>query len=139
MNFSQKIIFGYYKEPLVSLKITLGNFLFLTNTDDLTARIYQTEPRKLSPNERNITLMYIGGLSVDFIARTTNKSYKTISAHKRNAMKKMGISTNIELMQISGGILLANRLNLMYEQKISSNVVNSKVVPVDIISINIAI
>jgi Bacterial regulatory proteins, luxR family. len=38
-----------------------------------------------------------------------NKSYKTISHHKRSAMKKMGISSNVELMQKGRVFLMMNQ------------------------------
>lgn len=55
--------------------------------------------KKLSASEHRITNLYIQGLPLSNIALLLNKSIKTISAHRRSAMKKMGVASNIELIQ----------------------------------------
>ncbi|WP_301213183.1 LuxR C-terminal-related transcriptional regulator [Yersinia sp. 22-579] len=54
----------------------------------------------LSKSERDIITKYISGLSGKMIAKILNKSEKTVSNQKRNAMEKLGITTNQELINV---------------------------------------
>ncbi|EMR7683878.1 response regulator transcription factor [Yersinia enterocolitica] len=54
----------------------------------------------LSKSEREIITKYISGLSGKVIAKVLNKSEKTVSYQKRNAMEKLGITTNQELINV---------------------------------------
>ncbi|CNK16901.1 putative LuxR-family regulatory protein [Yersinia enterocolitica] len=119
LNFKEKISFSHYDAPLSALKMALNAFLNYVKKEDFKSIIYPTESKSLSPNECSITLLYFEGLSIKHIARLMNKSHKTISAHKRNAMKKMGVATNSELIKKRGGILLANKLNIINKQKLT--------------------
>lgn len=111
------ITFGYYEEPLKDLQCVISSFYTSVNTNPVTNEMLLPNRKALSPSECNITLLYIRGLSVAMIARLMNRSYKTVSAQKRSAMKKMGVVSDVDLMQKKQGILLANRLNIMKSRK----------------------
>lgn len=113
------IIFGYYDVPLTAIQNAISSFYTSVDTDPLTNKILLTKRKALSPSECNITLLYIRGLSVAMIARLMNRSYKTISAQKRSAMEKMGVVSDVDLMQKKHGILLANKLDIMKNRKSS--------------------
>ncbi|CZY16063.1 capsular synthesis regulator component B [Enterobacter hormaechei] len=113
------ITFGYYDLPLAAIQCAISSFYDSVNTDPLTNKILLTKRKALSPSECNITLLYIRGLSVAMIARLMNRSYKTISAQKRSAMEKMGIVSDVDLMQKKQGILLANKLDIMKNNRTS--------------------
>ena len=55
--------------------------------------------RKLTTSEKMIITLYINGLPLSYIAFSMKKSIKTISAQKKNAMRKMGLESDIELIQ----------------------------------------
>ncbi|HHL2558903.1 TPA: helix-turn-helix transcriptional regulator [Yersinia enterocolitica] len=117
LNFQEKITFAPYDASLPSLRFTVSAFLNNVNRVSFNSILYPAESKSLSPNERSVTLLYFQGLSIKHIAKLMNRSHKTISAHKRSAMRKMGVTSNIELIQKKGGVLLANKLNIMNKQK----------------------
>ncbi|CAG4901370.1 response regulator transcription factor [Paraburkholderia gardini] len=51
----------------------------------------------LSPREWEIFQMYAHGMTIDRIARTLDRSSKTISTQKRSAMRKLGLTSEVEL------------------------------------------
>ncbi|WP_414447509.1 LuxR C-terminal-related transcriptional regulator [Burkholderia sp. 22PA0099] len=51
----------------------------------------------LSTRELEVVRMWSEGLTIKQIAHSTHRSHKTISAQKRNAMRKLGVSNEIEL------------------------------------------
>ncbi|CAI2040434.1 Transcriptional activator protein BglJ [Serratia fonticola] len=55
----------------------------------------------LSCMEREVLNYLFAGFSVKNIATLKNRSIKTISAHKRNSMRKLGACNNAELFHIS--------------------------------------
>lgn len=55
-------------------------------------------PWQLTFMERRIVSSYADQLPIALISRLENCSEKTISAHKRSAMKKMNVTTNQELI-----------------------------------------
>lgn len=54
----------------------------------------------LTDNEKKVIKYYIGGMSGKEIARALNKSEKTISSQKRNAMIKLGVGNNNDLVRV---------------------------------------
>ncbi|MDN8009571.1 response regulator transcription factor [Burkholderia multivorans] len=54
---------------------------------------------KLSPREIEIIRLYLSGLSVGEIALQLNKGKQTISAQKTSAMKKLGVKTDVALIE----------------------------------------
>ncbi|MBN3723463.1 response regulator transcription factor [Burkholderia sp. Ac-20379] len=51
----------------------------------------------LSTRELEVVRMWSEGLTIKQISHATHRSHKTISAQKRNAMRKLGVSNEIEL------------------------------------------
>jgi DNA-binding NarL/FixJ family response regulator len=60
----------------------------------------------LTPRQREIIGLLVGGRSAKEIARVLDISHRTVEYHKYQAMEALGVSTNVELIQ------LAIRLNL---------------------------
>ncbi|WP_186368692.1 response regulator transcription factor [Yersinia alsatica] len=56
--------------------------------------------KKLTDRELDVLVEVHNGLTLTHISRMFHKSIKTISNNKRNAMKKLGINSNIELLFI---------------------------------------
>ncbi|MFQ0830812.1 LuxR C-terminal-related transcriptional regulator [Serratia fonticola] len=56
---------------------------------------------KLTACERKILTHLLTGLSVTDIATLFHRSIKTISAHKCNSMRKLGVNSDAELFQLS--------------------------------------
>ncbi|AWV00217.1 DNA-binding response regulator [Burkholderia sp. JP2-270] len=54
---------------------------------------------KLSPREIEVIRLYLSGLSVSQIAERLKKGRQTISAQKVNAMKKLGVTSDVELIR----------------------------------------
>lgn len=67
------------------------------------------EGKALSLSEKVITTLYVQGLSIPGIAVKLNKSIKTVSAHKRSAMKKLGVASNMEFFTNGRLILMAEQ------------------------------
>lgn len=59
-----------------------------------------SKPLKLTDCERKIIDLVSIGFSGMTIARMLNRSEKTISGHKRSAMRKMGVRSDIELHKL---------------------------------------
>ncbi|MDR6366998.1 LuxR C-terminal-related transcriptional regulator [Enterobacter sp. SORGH_AS_0287] len=65
----------------------------------LTGRCSDNEKKiMLSGNEKEIVHMLSDGMRPKEIANKTGLSIKTISAHKRSAMRKLNVRTNMELL-----------------------------------------
>lgn len=95
----KNIIFERYDSALPQLKTALTVFLGRKKDASRNNKLAKKEMARLSVNERRITGLYTQGLSLNYIASLMNKSIKTISAHRRSAMKKLGVVSNIELIQ----------------------------------------
>lgn len=109
----EHISFGRYDMPINNLRKIMDDFINPPVKEFLVLRRKVIPEKKLSPSERKITSLYVQGLSVVHIAKSMNKSFKTVSSHKRSAMKKMGISSNMELMQKGRVFLMMNREYLL--------------------------
>lgn len=59
-----------------------------------------TRVDSLSPRELEIVRYFLSGLSVGDIAAVMNRSVKTVSTHKISAMRKLGVSTDHELVML---------------------------------------
>ncbi|WP_414439293.1 LuxR C-terminal-related transcriptional regulator [Burkholderia sp. 22PA0106] len=57
----------------------------------------RTPVQSLSTRELEVVRMWSEGLTIKQISHATHRSHKTISAQKRNAMRKLGVSNEIEL------------------------------------------
>jgi DNA-binding CsgD family transcriptional regulator len=109
----RRIIYENYDASVSHVNITLRKLIMTSSMIEVKSELPPSEPRILTPNERNIILMFSHGWSLTRIAKMTNKSFKTISSHKRKAMKKMGMKTNIQLIQKGKDILMANEMNII--------------------------
>ncbi|ELI7921280.1 TPA: LuxR C-terminal-related transcriptional regulator [Yersinia enterocolitica] len=58
--------------------------------------------------ERRILLYLFNGYSITYIASLTKRSIKTVSCHKCNAMRKLGVKSYMELFLIKNELFLIN-------------------------------
>ncbi|KVV45513.1 helix-turn-helix transcriptional regulator [Burkholderia territorii] len=61
-------------------------------------------PVKLSTREIEVIRLYLAGLPIKTIAQRLNKGKQTVSAQKISAMKKLGVTNDIELVQRAAGM-----------------------------------
>lgn len=113
------ITLGYYEIPLTAIQGVISSFYAAVRTAPSISKMLMTKRNALTPSECNITLLYIRRLSVTMIARLMSRSYKTISAQKRSAMKKMGVASDVDLMKKKQWILLAMKLDLLKNRSVS--------------------
>jgi DNA-binding CsgD family transcriptional regulator len=113
LNIPSTISFAQYEVSMGEIKNEL--VLFINNRNKAKGHKNRAghDFCVLSPNEKYITSLYVRGLSMHDISIMLNKNFKTISAHKRSAMRKMGITTDIELMQKGEIILLTDKANAL--------------------------
>lgn len=108
LKLPEYITLGSYNGNLKALQTHIN--LFLNEKRKHKAEEYK---KKLTHQEYLVIEMYLKGQSLHIISRQLNRSYKTIYAHKRNAMKKMGIKTVIDLVQKKQSILAATKFNMI--------------------------
>lgn len=82
---------GRYQSPLVRRAL------------DAVAE-HEQAPVKLSTREIEVMRLYLAGLPIKTIAQRLNKGKQTVSAQKISAMKKLGVTNDIELVQRAAGI-----------------------------------
>lgn len=70
----------------------------LLSEKGLTQNLSKT---KLSPRESEVVRLFCSGSSVSQIATKLDRSIKTVSTQKQNAMKKLGVTTDSELFAYS--------------------------------------
>ena len=112
MYLSQRICFGDYNETLNSLAKILSCFILDIKTphpSGLTLRRHRK--LKLTINEHKTLLLYVKGVAIQSIANVLAVSAKTVYSHKLNAMRKMNISNNAELVKRKGEILFTYQFN----------------------------
>jgi len=107
--FPEHISFGRFDDELTSMRKVLFEFINPPLRGLFFQRRQCIAKTTLTPNERKITSLYVQGGSVMHIAKSLNKNFKTISSHKRSAMKKMGISSDAELMHMGRIFLMMNK------------------------------
>ena len=61
-------------------------------------------PVKLSTREIEVIRLYLSGVPIKTIAQQLNKGKQTVSAQKISAMKKLGATNDIELVQRAAGM-----------------------------------
>ncbi|MBV6694022.1 response regulator [Serratia quinivorans] len=61
-----------------------------------------SQESRLTPREAEIVRMFTSGMTVTDISVKTNRSLKTISTQKKNAMKKLGAKNDIDLLVMMG-------------------------------------
>ena len=59
---------------------------------------------KLSTREIEVIRLYLAGVPIKTIAQRLNKGKQTVSAQKVSAMKKLGVTNDIELVQRAAGL-----------------------------------
>ncbi|AEA65540.1 response regulator transcription factor [Burkholderia gladioli] len=64
----------------------------------------------LSPRELDVVRLFEKGMAVGKIAVKLNRSRKTISTQKSSAMKKLGVKTDVELVDSVRNMLLRNSI-----------------------------
>jgi len=62
---------------------------------------------KLSPTEKRVLELYLSGMNITAIASFLQRSRKTVSAQKVNAMRKLGVSSNQELILIASSFAIS--------------------------------
>jgi two-component system, NarL family, captular synthesis response regulator RcsB len=65
--------------------------------------------RAMTAREEEVVRLFVSGLTVNEIATTLKRSKQTISSQKSNAMRKLGIDNDTDLIKYSLGISLAQR------------------------------
>jgi two-component system, NarL family, captular synthesis response regulator RcsB len=58
-------------------------------------------PKVLSAREAEVVRLYASGMSITQIAEATNRSVKTISKQKTDAMRKLGLESNHDLLEFA--------------------------------------
>lgn len=61
-------------------------------------------PVKLSMREIEVIRLYLAGVPIKTIAQQLNKGKQTVSAQKISAMKKLGVTNDIELVRRAAGM-----------------------------------
>lgn len=67
-------------------------------------------PVKLSAREIEVIRLYLSGVPIKTIAQRLSKGKQTVSAQKISAMKKLGVSNDVELIQRAAGLGLGTGL-----------------------------
>lgn len=69
-----------------------------------------SRPKRLSRREVEVVRLYVGGASVTEIAKTLNRTKQTVSSQKSSAMRKLGLSRDVELFRFAyeSGVGLAS-------------------------------
>jgi DNA-binding NarL/FixJ family response regulator len=81
---------------LDAIRTTMGGERFMDPAIDLDlARNHVW--RRLSPNERSILLSLARGENLQALAIDSQRSYNTVTAHKYNAIRKLGLRSNAEI------------------------------------------
>lgn len=66
-----------------------------------------TTKRELTTREAEVVRLFVAGQSINEIAATLRRSKQTISSQKSNAMKKLGIGSDTDLIKFMLGVELA--------------------------------
>lgn len=70
-----------------------------------------TAKRELTTREAEVVRLFVSGQSINEIAATLRRSKQTISSQKSNAMKKLGIASDTDLIKFMLGVELARSGN----------------------------
>lgn len=76
-----------------------SDLLELAFTGEASARDIGLLIKQLTPREAEVIRCFLDGMPIFEIAAKLNRSRKTISAHKQTGMKKLGVSTDLELFK----------------------------------------
>jgi two-component system, NarL family, captular synthesis response regulator RcsB len=88
-----------------ALHAALSNRRFLSPTIDAIMKMHGTDSgahssltKKLSPRELEVVRLFVSGLTVSEIAERLHRSKQTISTQKMNAMRRLGIKRDTDLI-----------------------------------------
>jgi len=92
---------GGRSELVEAIRIVAGGQRYVSPTvgNLLADRLLRSN--ELSPRESEVVRLYASGHRCGEIAKLLSLSPKTVSAHKANAMKKLGVTTNADLIRWS--------------------------------------
>ena len=63
------------------------------------------EPNRLTPREAEIVRLFCAGSTITEIAERLHRSVQTVSTQKRSAMRKLGVSRDVDLIKMyTGGV-----------------------------------
>lgn len=110
-RFSETCSFGEYQLSIIHLKRLLLSFINGSIKQNLGKENRFDNAMKLTATENYVTLLFIQGIPLAAIAVLMKKNVKTVSAHKRNAMKKVGVKTNAALVQKRNEFLFLHNTN----------------------------
>lgn len=68
-------------------------------TNKQRGRLLSVESRLLTPMQRKVLVSYLKGIPMTKVAKESGKSPKTLSCHKRSAMKILGVTSPQQLLQ----------------------------------------
>ncbi|TDA47886.1 response regulator transcription factor [Burkholderia pyrrocinia] len=75
-----------------------------SETGDTDTPRFAEHAKALTTKEAEVMRLYLGGMSNDEIAKRLNRTKQTVSAQRLNAMKKLGIKSDLELSQYASEI-----------------------------------
>lgn len=93
-----RITYCAYSAPLSEISDKLMYFITNANTETNTGYIKKHQLSLLSRREIEILILYINGFKEISISKIFAIATKTVYSHKRNAMKKLGIQRDIDLL-----------------------------------------
>ncbi|MBW5812506.1 response regulator transcription factor [Yersinia kristensenii] len=102
LALNYKGIFLYKSEQVNTLKnIIKSKFSsILLSMEQYDESNMNVSPKELTPCQKIIINLIHSGLTAKDISAILHKSEKTISGHKRSAMKRLGVTTNYELHEL---------------------------------------
>lgn len=115
------VFFGKYDDSLNGIKLSL--YRFFSNRHNLLMQpiLRLKKIKALTVSEQRIIGLFVQGLSLNSIATLLKISIKTVSAHRRSAMKKIGVESNLALVQ-RGRILQYMNIQLQSDMKLNESV-----------------
>ena len=76
-----------------------------TIKDMLLNSMMVAEPNRLTPREAEIVRLFCAGSTITEIAERLHRSVQTVSTQKRSAMRKLGVSRDVDLIKMyTGGV-----------------------------------
>jgi DNA-binding CsgD family transcriptional regulator len=99
LDLPGQIQYQDYGADLATITKSLNEFISV-KSDKKKSQIIIAKRNLLSTTEKTITSLYIRGVSLQGIAMQMNRSIKTVSAHKRSTMKKLGLGSDVALINV---------------------------------------
>lgn len=76
--------------------------------------VSRVNSRLLTPMQRRVLVSYLKGIPMAAVARSCGKSPKTLSSHKRAAMKTLGVSRPHQLLKLNKKRITAREASLKH-------------------------